>query len=113
MKRNAAVLGRIEVKRIPAGETAVDALRERLAGAGARDHAVLGFLEDDLRDARAAIAAVADYVSSVEEVLTEAEPSQQRLLGLALGGGPAERVERLSSVLAGVRRRLAQVAARM
>jgi hypothetical protein len=92
---------------------AVDALRARLAGSAARDHVVLDFLEDDLREARAALSAVAAYVANVEAALADAAPSQHRLLSLAIGGGPGERVDYLGTTLANVRRRLAQVAARM
>ncbi|MGC3997249.1 MAG: hypothetical protein QM767_06955 [Anaeromyxobacter sp.] len=97
----------------PSGPGAVDQLRERLAGSTAREHVVLDFLEDDLREARAALAAVAAYVANVEAALADASPSQQRLLSLVTGGGPSERVEYLQTVLASARRRLAQVAARM
>jgi hypothetical protein len=91
----------------------VAALRQRLAGSAARDHAVLDFLEADLREARVALAAVAAYVTDVEAALTAPDPTQERFLSLALGGGPVARLENLATVLAGVRRRLAQVAARM
>jgi hypothetical protein len=92
---------------------AVEALRHRLASSTARDHVVLDFLEDDLRETREALAAVAAYVANVEAALSDGAPSQQRLLSLANGRGPAERVEDLSSVLGNLRRRLAQVAVRM
>jgi hypothetical protein len=92
---------------------AVDALRSRLAGSTAREHVVLDFLEDDLREVRGALAAVAAYVANVEAALADGEPSQHRLLSLALGGKPADRIEELATAVAGVRRRLAQVAARM
>jgi hypothetical protein len=96
----------------PAEEGAVDALRRRL-GSTAREHVVLDFLEDDLREARAALAGVAAWVANVEGALAEGAPSQQRILSLALGGRPGERIEELSQAIASVRRRLAQVAARM
>jgi hypothetical protein len=95
------------------GDGAVEALRARLAGGTAREHVVLDFLEDDLREVRAALAAVAAYVANVEAALSDREPSQQRILGLALGGRPADRIEELSEAVARVRRRLAQVAVRM
>jgi hypothetical protein len=97
----------------PTRDGAVDALRARLAGKTAREHVVLDFLEDDLREVRAALAAVAAYVANVEAALSDGEPSQQRILGLALGGRPADRIEELSEAVASVRRRLAQVAVRM
>jgi len=91
---------------------AVEALRRRL-GTTAREHVVLDFLEDDLREARGALASVASYLANVEAALSDGEPSQQRLVSLAKGGGPGERVDDLAQLLANVRRRLAQVAARM
>jgi hypothetical protein len=96
-----------------ADEGAVEALRRRLAGSTAREHVVLDFLEDDLREVRSALASVAAYVANVEAALSDRAPSQQRFLSLALGGGPAERIDALGTALSSVRRRLAQVAARM
>jgi hypothetical protein len=91
---------------------AVDALRRRL-GSTAREHVVLDFLEDDLREARAALAGVAAWIANVEGALAEGTPSQHRILSFALGGRPGDRIEELSHAVASVRRRLAQVAARM
>jgi hypothetical protein len=113
MKRTTAVAVLPAPAAVAADEGPVDALRHRLASPSAREHVVLDFLEDDLREARTAISAVAAYVANVEAALSESEPSEQRLLSLALGGGPAEKIDYLSSVLGSVRRRLAQVAARM
>ncbi len=93
--------------------TTVEALRSRLAGPTAREHVVLDFLEDDLREVRDALAAVAAYVANVEAALADGEPSQQRFLSLALGGKPGDRIEELAAAGASVRRRLAQVAVRM
>ena len=92
---------------------AVDALRSRLAGTTAREHVVLDFLSDDLREARDAMGAVEAYVEAVEKTLSDGRTSQERLMALAMGGGPIDQLEYLSTVLASVRRRLAQVAARM
>ncbi len=118
-----AVVARIAPARVPAvapvpapaahPATAVEALRQRLASGSAREHVVLDFLEDDLREARGALAAVAAFFANVEGALGADEPSRERLLSLAAGTGPAERIEYLSQVLASARRRLAQVAARM
>jgi hypothetical protein len=108
MTRRAAV-ARIETR----GADAVEALRRRLAGSTAREHVVLDFLEDDLREAREALGAVAAYVDGVEAALADPALPQERLLALALGGGPAERAERLASALGDLRRRLAQVVARL
>ncbi len=124
MKRrtSAAVLARIATVPSPApatppapaaGEGAVDALRRRLASSSAREHVVLDFLDDDLHEARATLAAVAAWVANVEDALAEGEPSAQRLMSLAAGRGVGERIEYLQTVMASVRRRLAQVVARM
>jgi hypothetical protein len=91
----------------------VEALRRRLAGSTAREHVLLDFLADDLREARDALDGIHAYLSGVESALADEAASQERLLSLALGGGPFHRIEDLSEVLANVRRRLAQVAARM
>jgi hypothetical protein len=114
-KRTALATAVAAPARIPrrTSDGAVDALRARLAGTTAREHVVLDFLEDDLREARAALAALAAYVANVEAALSDGEPSQQRILAVALGGKPAERIEELSDAVASVRRRLAQVAVRM
>lgn len=90
---------------------AVDALRRRLAGSSAREHVVLDFLSDDLREARAALEAVGAWLEGVETALADADGAN--VLELALGGGPVERAEALGTALGSVRRRLAQVAARM
>ncbi len=92
---------------------AVESLRQRLAGTTAREHVVLDFLSDDLREAREAMGAVAAYVEAVEKTLSDGRTSQDRLMALAMGGGPIDEIEYLSTVLLSVRRRLAQVAARM
>jgi hypothetical protein len=99
----------------PAGAApgAVEVLRRRLAGTTAREHVVLDFLEDDLRESRAAVAAVAAYLASVEGALAEELPTPERLLALARAVDPAAQVDYLQTVLASVRRRLSQVAARM
>jgi hypothetical protein len=109
----AVALGAPARSQEPAGPGAVEALRARLSGPTAREHVVLDFLEDDLREVRAALAAVAAYVANVEAALADGDPSQQRILGLALGGRPGDRIEELSQAVASVRRRLAQVAVRM
>jgi hypothetical protein len=112
MKRRSTAVA-VEARHAASDEGAVEALRARLAGPTAREHVVLDFLADDLEEARAALAAVAAYVANVEAALADGEPSQERLLSLALGGRPGDRIEELASAVASVRRRLAQVAVRM
>lgn len=97
----------------PRRDDAVEALRRRLAGSTAREHVLLDFLSDDLKEARDAVGAVTAYVEAVEKTLSDGRTSQDRLMALAMGGGPIDELEYLSSVLTSVRRRLAQVAARM
>ncbi len=94
-------------------EGAVEALRRHLASGTAREHVILDFLEDDLREARTALSGVAAWLANVERALADGTPSQQQLLSLALGGLPGARIDELSSAVASVRRRLAQVAARI
>lgn len=110
MKRSAIALA---VAPATVREGAVEALRQRLAGSTAREHVVLDFLEDDLREARAALAGVAGYLASVEGALAGEAPSPERLMALARSVDPAAQVDYLQTVLASVRRRLSQVAARM
>lgn len=112
MKRRSAVAV-VAPERAPEAAGAVELLRARLAGPTAREHVVLDFLADDLREVRAALAAVAAYVANVEAALSDGAPSQERLLSAALGGRPGDRIDELSRAVASVRRRLAQVAARM
>jgi hypothetical protein len=95
------------------GPGAVEALRRRLASGTAREHVVLDFLEDDLREARAALAGVAAWIAGVERALADPDASQQRILSAANAGATAERLDELSEAVASVRRRVVQVAARM
>lgn len=113
MKHRIAAIALVSREGARAEESAVDQLRARLAGSTAREHVVLDFLADDLREVREALAAVAAYVANVESALSDGEPTQQRLLSVALGGKPSDRIDDLSHAIASIRRRLAQVAARM
>jgi hypothetical protein len=113
MKRRIAAIALAKAPAATVDPSAVEALRSRLAGPTAREHVVLDFLEDDLCEVRRALAAVAAYVANVEAALGDGAPSQQRLLALAAGSRPADRIDELAEAVASVRRRLAQVAARM
>jgi hypothetical protein len=125
MTARASVLGKVSViqgavapARTPVGPAPapadpVEALRRRLSGKTAREHVVLDFLGDDLREAREALAVLQGYLGRIEAVLADADVSQDKLLSLALGGGPVEQIDYLAEVLSSVRRRVAQVAARM
>lgn len=115
MKRTAVAFALAPAARAapPDDARGVEALRQRLAGKTAREHVVLDFLEDDLRESRAALAAVAAYLANVEGALADEAPTPERLLALAGALDPLEQLEYLQSVLSSVRRRLSQVAARM
>jgi hypothetical protein len=120
MTARAGVAVRLErlTLRIPAGPAAVqddpvEALRRRLAGQTAREHVVLDFLADDLREAREALAVLQTYLRGIESTLARPDVSQQKLMALSLGGGPVDQIDYLAEMLASVRRRMAQVAARM
>jgi len=115
----AVVVGRIEAQRkavpapVPASGDAVEALRLRLAGQTAREHVVLDFLSDDLREAKGALAVLTGYLGRIEGTVADPGVTQQKLLALALSGGPIDQIDYLAEVLASLRRRLGQVAARM
>jgi hypothetical protein len=91
----------------------VEALRQRLAGRSAREHVLLDFLADDLRESREALGHVQAYLHGIERAVADPRLTQQQLLALALGGGPIDQLDYLAELLANTRRRLAQVAARM
>ncbi len=98
----------------PAGELdPVEELRRRLACGSAREHVVFDFLSDDMREVREALGQIQHYVRGIERALADPRLTQQQLLALALGGGPAEQLDYLGEMLSNTRRRLAQVAARM
>jgi hypothetical protein len=88
-------------------------LRQRLPPRSDRDAVVLDFLEDDLAEARGTLAEVSSYVAEVAAALDDAAAGRDRLLGLALGRDPLERIEYLSGVLQNLRRRLVQVSSRI
>jgi hypothetical protein len=107
----------VEARRVsPAPAPALDpveALRQRLSGRSAREHVVLDFLADDLREAREALGHVQGYLQGIERAVADPRLTQQQLMSLALGGGPINQLDYLAEMLANTRRRLAQVAARM
>jgi hypothetical protein len=98
----------------PAAEDAATAdlapLRRRLAGATAREAVLVDFLEDDLREADAAVAEFAEWLSAVGASVRDPRVSRHELMALAARSQGADGAEYLSSVLASVRRRIAQVA---
>ncbi len=94
-------------------EASVAAFRRRLATAGAGDPVALDSLEDDLREAEAALGALRAWLTGVEEALRDPRSGRGDLFALAAGARPAERLEHLSEAAGGVRRRLAQLSARL
>ncbi len=91
----------------------VEALRQRLSGRSAREHVVLDFLADDLREVREALGTIQRYVQGIERAVADPRLTPQQLLSLSHGGGPAEQLDDLADLLVNTRRRLGQVAARM
>jgi len=97
----------------PAQVDPVEVLRQRLSSRSAREHVVLDFLADDLSEVRATLGHLQRYLQGIERAVADPGLTPSQLLGLALGGGPADQLDYLAEVLASTRRRLAQVAARM
>jgi HPt (histidine-containing phosphotransfer) domain-containing protein len=91
------------------------ALRGTLAtaGAAAREQVAVDFLEDDLREAEAALAALRDYVAAVGSALRDARAGRRALTSLARDERPLEKLDELQATVLGARRRLAQVASRL
>lgn len=111
MRKPVAAVQVVAQRAQEADADAVESLRRRLAGSTAREHVVLDFLADDLREAREALEAVDAWISGAEAAIAGAD--RATVLRHALGGGPVEQVEALGTILGSLRRRLAQVAARM
>jgi hypothetical protein len=84
-----------------------------VAGAAAREEVAVDFLEDDLREAEAALAALGEYVAAIGAALRDAGDGRRALLSLARDQRPLERLDDLQATVMGARRRLAQVAARL
>jgi hypothetical protein len=112
--KRATGLATLEVEEVGTGLAAstrgLDPLRRRLAGATAREAVLVDFLEDDLREAEAAVADVAAWLRSVGERVRDPAVSRHDLMGVAARSQGADEVEYLGAVLANVRRRVAQVA---
>jgi hypothetical protein len=114
MKRRTALAVIEAMPPAPAAPPAIlEGLRRRLPPQTDKDAVVLDFLEDDLREAHDAIAAVGQYVGEVEASLGDAAAARDEILALALGRGPLEQVEYLAGILQTLRRRLVQVSARL
>ena len=85
-------------------------LRRRLAGATAREAVLVDFLEDDLREAEAALGEVAGWLDAVQDALHDARAGRERLSAV-VARDPGDAVEYLAGTLDSVRRRIGQVAA--
>jgi hypothetical protein len=91
----------------PAGDLAP--LRRRLAAATAREAVVVDFLEDDLREAEAAIADARAWLDEAVRAVCDARAGRAEIVEVA-SRDPAATIEYLGETMQSVRRRLAQVA---
>jgi hypothetical protein len=109
-----AVALRARVAEAP-GEGGLAPLRGALAGAGAgaREEVMVDFLEDDLRAAEDAVQELKSYLASIEAALQGGGARRRELLALAFRERPLQSLDELQGTIAGVRRRLAVVAARL
>lgn len=92
------------------GARDLDPLRRRLAGATAREAVLVDFLEDDLREAGAAVAELAEWLAAVGTSVRDPGVTRHDLMALAARSQGSDGAEYLGDVLANVRRRIAQVA---
>jgi hypothetical protein len=93
----------------------LDPLRHRFmrAGAASTEAVLVDFVEDDLRQAEGALGLVAAYAADVDVALRDPRTGRADLLALAQGDAVLRRIEELAETVASVRRRLAQIAARL
>jgi hypothetical protein len=111
VKRSAtAAAAVVEGAAIAASSRDLDPLRRRLAGATAREAVLVDFLEDDLREAEAAVAELADWLGAVGASVRDPDVTRHDLMALAARSQGSDGAEYLGDVLANVRRRIAQVA---
>jgi hypothetical protein len=100
----------VESAAVAAPSRDLDPLRRRLAGATAREAVLVDFLEDDLREAEAAVAELAEWLAAVGARVRDPEVTRHDLMALAARSQGSDGTEYLGGVLANVRRRIAQVA---
>lgn len=91
----------------------LEQLRRRLVRPASHDAVEVDFLEDDLRQAEAALGAVTEWLGAVEQALRDPRARRRDLLALAGRAGPAAPVEALTAGAEAIQRRLCQVAARL
>ena len=98
--------------RAAAPASASDVLRRRLAqaGAGAPEQVTLDFLDDDLQQARSALAEVTTYLAAVEQAVRDVRAGRRELIALAVRDGAPASIEQLHEAVVGLRRRLARTA---
>ena len=91
------------------------ALRGELAGAGAgaREQVMIDFLEDDLRAAEEALEQLRRYVGAIGATLRSGRAGRGEPLALARTETPDQDLDELQATVAGLRRRLLVVAARL
>jgi hypothetical protein len=97
----------LSVQAAPAHDLAP--LRRRLSGATARESVVVDFLEDDLREAEAAIADARAWLEEAVRAVCDARAGRADIVEIA-ARDPSGSVEYLGEMMQSVRRRLAQVA---
>ncbi|HVP67469.1 MAG TPA: hypothetical protein VMT17_09425 [Anaeromyxobacteraceae bacterium] len=106
-------MGRAGTLAVAGEATVLGGLRSRLAGTSGRDALLLDFLEDDLAEGRRALREVATWLDRAERALDDGATGRQALLAIALSRGPDEGIERLAGAVGNLRRRIAQVSARL
>lgn len=96
-------------------ETDLGPLRGELAraGAGAREQVMIDFLEDDLRSAEEALEVLRGYVGAIGATLRRGRARRGEVLALARTEAPEQGLDELQATMAGLRRRLLVVAARL
>lgn len=101
--------------RAPRPAAGTEALRRRLArlGAGAPEQVTLDFLDDDLQQARLALAEVTTYLAAVERAVEDVRSGRRQLIDLAVRDGAPASIEQLHEAVTGLRRRLARTAVRL
>jgi len=98
---------------VAVGEAALTGLRRRLPAFSGRDGLLLDFLEDDFAEGRAALRDVTAWLDRAERALGDGATGRQALLAIALARGPDDGIDRLAGAIGNLRRRIAQVSARL
>jgi hypothetical protein len=83
------------------------------AGGTTREAVLLDLLEDDLLVAEGALGALAEHLGRMARAVREGRAARRELDALAHASAPDARVDDLADSIAALRRRLAQLAARL